>query len=92
MLAYCSYVYDSFVCCLSLLVSFFFSALFLSSIKYWCSLHRFVVHGLIGHQLLIGELLVAVIPTDVFTIVGGDIVAGDGNLTLNLFAVWSRDR
>ena len=65
---------------------FFSSALFLSSIKYCHSLHRFVIRHIvtISHQLLVSELFI--------TTVGGNVIfTCVGDLTLDLLAIRGRD-
>ena len=65
---------------------FFSSALFLSSIKYCHSLHRFVIWHIvtISHQLLVSELFI--------TTVGGNVIfTCVGDLTLDLLAIRGRD-
>jgi hypothetical protein len=65
---------------------FFSSALFLSSIRYCHSLHRFVIRHIvtISHQLLVSELFI--------TTVGGNVIfTCVGDLTLDLLAIRGRD-
>ena len=65
----------------------FSSALFLSSIKYCHSLHRFIIRHIVSfsHQLLVSELFIS-------TIVGGNVIFTCGwDLALDLLAIRGRD-